>query len=114
MIGNRRTLLVVDETGGLELAEGVTEVEDERRGILVPAIFFEVNGKDMVVANGFGTCCLWFGQPAVFSCTYLALNEVINSVDGVVVPHLRLLHQVLSSESKVVFKEPNPQGRVGG
>ena len=40
MISNRGTILVVDETGGLELAEGVTEVEDERRGILVPAIFF--------------------------------------------------------------------------
>ena len=88
------TLLVVDEAGSLELAEGVTKVEDKGRSILVLAVFLEINGKDVVVADGFGACYLWFGQPAVFSCTYLAQNEVINGLYGIVVPHLRLLHQV--------------------
>ena len=94
VLGYRGTLLVVDEAGGLELAEGVTKVEDEGRSILVPAVLLEINSKDVVVADGSGGCYPRSGQPAVFNCTNLALGEVVNSLDGVLVPHLCLLHHV--------------------
>ena len=92
MISNCGTFLVVDEASGFEFAKGVTKVEDKRRSILVPTVFLEINGKDVVVADGLGACYLWLGQPAVFGYTYLAQNEVINGLNSVVVPHLRLLH----------------------
>ena len=92
MISNCGTFLVVDEASSFEFAEGVTKIEDKRRSILVPMVFLEINGKDVIMADGLGACFLWVGHFAMFGCTYLAPIEVINGVDSVVVLHLRLLH----------------------
>ena len=54
MISYCGTFLVVDEASGFKFAEGVTKVEDKRRSILVPTVFLEINGKDVVVADGLG------------------------------------------------------------
>ena len=94
MLSYRGTFLVVDKTGGLELAEGVTKIEDEGRSIFVPAVLLEIDGKDVVVANGSRGCYPWSGQPAVFYCTNLALGEIVNGFDCILVLHPCLLHHI--------------------
>ena len=89
-------LLIVNEAGSLEPAEDITEVKDEGRSIPVSAVFLKVDSEDMIVTDGSGSCYPWSWQPVVFNCTNLALIEVINCLNGIIIPHLCLLHHIFN------------------